>query len=407
MRISDRTAAISASPTLALAGRVKALIAAGSDIVNMAVGEPDFPAPQVAMDAAVAKIRSGEVRYTPAAGTPELRAAAADHTGAPRHTNFGPENITVCHSGKHALSGALLALINPGDEVLLPLPAWVSYVELVNLAGGNPIEIPPAIDPATGESSGARPDFAAMEAAIGPRTRGILINTPNNPSGYVWTRSEIQALCDLAEKHELWIVSDEIYRRLVFAPAEFCSPVELASPALKEHIAIVDGASKTFAMTGYRIGFLAAPPDLASAVARLHSQTTGSPNAISQAAYLEVLRDEPSEVASMATEYHERRDLLVDGLTAMGLRFVHPSGAFYVFPDVSAFCDERGADGFAADLLEQEGLALVPGHCFRQDGFVRLSYALAKPAIEEALVRLGRFIENHTLRLAAQDTVQA
>ena len=384
MRISSRAAAISASPTLALDGRVKALIAEGADVVNMAVGEPDFPAPKAAADAAIAKVQSGKVRYTAAAGTPGLRKAIAEHMTATRGTSFLTENVCVCHSGKHALSGALLALIEPGDDILLPLPAWVSYVELIQLAGGRCVEIPPI--------GGARPDLDAIRASITPATRGIVVNSPNNPSGYLWTRDEMAAICALAEEHDLWILSDEIYRRLVFAPGVFTSPLELASPKLKLRIAVIDGASKAYAMTGYRIGFLAGPKDLVDAVARLHSQTTGSPNAISMAAFEAVLREEPEEIEPMVQEYARRREVMLTGLEALGLPFVRPDGAFYAFPDISAYCDERGSAGFCEDLLEEQGLALMPGDAFRLDGFVRLSYALSMEALQEALARLGRFL---------------
>lgn len=393
MHISSRAAAISASPTLALDARVKELVAEGRDIVNMAVGEPDFRAPTVATEAALAKVRSGAVRYTPAAGLPGLRALAARALNASSGAAFDASNVVICHSGKHALSGALLALIEPGDEVLLPLPAWVSYVELIRLAGGEPSCVAPAVG---ADGAGARPDFAALEAAITPKTRGILVNSPNNPSGYLWTREEMEAVCALAERHDLWILSDEIYRRLVFAPSAFTSPLHVASGALRERIAVIDGASKAFAMTGYRIGYLAGPRALTDAVARLHSQTTGSPNAISMAALEAALTAEldggPEEHAGNLAEYQARRDVLLTGLAGLDLPLVKPEGAFYAFPNVAAHCDARGAAGFCADLLESDGLALVPGDAFMLGGHVRLSYALPLATLEEALARLGAFL---------------
>jgi len=403
MRISQRAAAIHDSPTLALDSRVKALAAAGRDVLNMAVGQPDFLAPAVATAAARAKVDSGAVRYTPAAGLPSLRSVAAQALNAASGADFGPANITICHSGKHALSGALLALIEPGDEVLLPLPAWVSYVELVRLAGGVPIGVPPAA------GTGARPDLAALAAAVTPRTRGILINSPNNPSGYLWPRAELQGICDLAGTEGLWLLSDEIYRRLVFPPGEFVSPLHVAEGDLRERILVVDGASKSFAMTGYRIGFVAGPEPLAAAVGRLHSQTTGSPNAISQAAFEAALTSElqggPPELGESLAAYQARRDVLLAGLADLDLELVRPGGAFYAFPDVTRFC-ELGPDGtpdtgaFCSDLLEATGLALVPGDAFLCPGFVRLSYALPIERIEDAIGRLGRFLSER--RLGAQ-----
>lgn len=389
MRISSRAAAINVSPTLDLDSRVKALVAAGRDVVNMAVGEPDFLAPASATAAALAKVQSGAVRYAPAAGNAKLRTLAADALNEGSGASFTGDNVVICHSGKHALSGALLALIDPGDEVLLPLPAWVSYVELIRLAGGEPIEVMPLSGP---EGAGARPDLAALEAAITPQTRGLLVNSPNNPSGYLWTRAEVEGACAIAERHNLWILSDEIYRRLVFPPGVFVSPLHVATGALRDRIAIIDGASKTFAMTGYRIGYLAAPKPLADAVTRLHSQTTGSPNAVSMAALEAALTGVQPELADHLAEYQVRRDLLLDGLAKLNLQLVRPDGAFYAFPDVSRYCDERGASGFCADLLEEVGLALVPGSAFLLEGYVRLSYAMPQADIKEALKRLGVFL---------------
>lgn len=389
MRPNSRVGAIALSTTLALDARAKQLIAEGRDVVNMSVGEPDFDAPAAVQDAAAGCVRGGKVRYTPAEGTPALRQAIADHLKATRGVEYKPSEITVCHSAKHALSGALLSLIEPGDEVLMLLPAWVSYVEIVRYAGGVPVLVRPRAD--------IGPDLAAIERAITPRTKGILLNSPSNPSGYVLTHAETRALAELAERHDLWIVSDEIYRRLVYEGEPNMSPVSLA-PRFKERTAIIDGASKAFAMTGYRIGFVAAPQPLAAAVGRLHSQLTGSPNAISQAAYLAGLQQEPPEVAAMCGEFQRRRDILVKGLEAIGLRTPWPRGAFYAFPDVARFLDERGSKGFCEDLLEQQNLAVVPGSAFELEGYIRLSYATSIAQIELALERLGRFVASHPRR---------
>lgn len=389
MRPNSRVGAIALSTTLALDARAKQLIAEGRDVVNMSVGEPDFDAPAVVQDAAVKSVRGGKVRYTPAEGTPALRQAICDHLAATRGVEYKPAEITVCHSAKHALSGALLSLIEPGDEVLMLLPAWVSYVEIVRYAGGVPVLVKPRAD--------IGPDIAAIERAITPRTKGILLNSPSNPSGYVLTHKETRELAELAERRDLWIVSDEIYRRLVYEGEPNLSPVSLG-PRFKERTAIIDGASKAFAMTGYRIGFVAAPQPVAAAVGRLHSQLTGSPNAISQAAYLAGLQQEPPEVATMCAEFQKRRDILVKGLEAIGLRTPWPRGAFYAFPDVARFLDERGSKGFCEDLLEQQNLAVVPGSAFELEGYIRLSYATSIAQIDLALERLGRFVAAHPRR---------
>ncbi len=384
MPLSQRASAISLSVTLALDARAKALAESGRDIVNMSVGEPDFPAPAVVRDAAVRKVQSGDVKYTPAAGTRPLRKAIAEHAGAVRGVSYALEEVTVCHSTKHALSGAVLALVDPGDEVLLLLPAWVSYVEIVRIAGGLPVEVPSRAD--------CGPDFDAIERAITPRTKAVLLNSPSNPTGYVWTHAEIRRLAEIAERRNLWILSDEIYRRLVYEGEPHLSPASL-SPALRARTIVLDGASKSYAMTGYRIGFVAGPQEVASAVERLHSHLVGAPNSVSQEAYLAALSGgEPPEVATMAREFDRRRRRLIGALRDMGLEVPWPRGAFYAFPNVRAFLDERGTKGFCEDVLERQGLALVPGTAFGVDTHVRLSYALSMERIEDAAGRLRAFL---------------
>ncbi len=386
MKVTARARGIALSVTLALDARAKARLAAGHDLVNMAVGEPDFPAPEAVRRAAMAKVDGGDVRYTAAAGTPELRGALAEHLTATRGGAWQPADVVVCHSAKHALSGACLALVESGDEVLVPLPAWVSYDEIVRLAGGVPVGVPPRSD--------LGPDLEALAAAITPRTRGILLNSPCNPSGYVWTREELAGLLELAERHDLWIVTDEIYRRLTYGERPFVSPLELGDVARRRCV-IVDGASKAFAMTGYRIGFAAGPRDAIDAIARLHSQLTGSPNAVSQAAYLAALEHEPPEVETMRRTYERRRELLLGGLERLGLPVPAAQGAFYAFPDAAPFLGAaEDSNGFCEALLEEQDLVLVPGTAFGAPTHVRLSYALEESRIREALVRLERFLSD-------------
>jgi len=393
MNLSKRVASISLSVTLALDARAKALVEAGRDVINMSVGEPDFPAPAVVQDAACAKIRSGDVKYTPAAGTRVLRKAIADYISKVRDVPYALEEVCVCHSTKHALSGAMFAVVDPGDEVLLLLPAWVSYFEIVRIVGGVPVEVPARAD--------CGPDFDAIERSITPRTKCVLLNSPSNPTGYVWTPDEVRKLAEICERHDLWLLSDEIYRRLVYEGEPFTSPASLG-PATRARTVILDGASKSYAMTGYRIGFVAGPREVAAAVERVHSHLVGAPNTISQSAYLAALSDgEPPEVAKMAAEFDQRRRVLVHALREMGLDTPWPRGAFYAFPDVRAYLDERGTRGFCEDLLEQHGLALVPGTAFGVDTHVRLSYALSLETIQEAMKRLSAFLAKHPRRAQA------
>lgn len=393
MSLSKRAESVSLSVTLALDARAKALVEAGRDVINMSVGEPDFPAPRAAQDAACAKVRSGDVRYTPAAGTRALRKAIAEHISAVRGVTYAFDEVCVCHSTKHALSGAVLALIDPGDEVLLLLPAWVSYVEIVRIAGGVPIDVPSRED--------CGPDFDAIERALTPRTKCVLLNSPSNPTGYVWTAAEVRRLAELCERRGLWLLSDEIYQRLVYEGEPFASPVSLV-PTMRQRTVILDGASKSYAMTGYRIGFAAGPREVIGAIERLHSHLVGAPNAVSQDAYLAALvHGEPPEVAAMAAEFDARRRVLVAELRSMGLSTPWPRGAFYAFPDVRAYLDERGTRGFCEDLLERNNLALVPGTAFGVDTHVRLSYALSLEKIRGAMARLRAFLESHPRRAQA------
>lgn len=385
MRFARRIDRIEPSITLALDERAKSLRAAGRDVISMAVGEPDFPAPEVVQSAAIEKVRSGDVRYTPAAGTPSLRKAVAEHLASTRGTPFTGDEVTICHSAKHALSGAILALVEEGDEVVIPLPAWASYFELVRVAGATPVLVPPD------RRDGVRPDLAALARAVTPRTRAVMINSPNNPSGYVFSREEIDAVARLALERNLWIISDEIYRALVYDGADALSPASHSREA-RARTVIIDGASKVFAMTGYRIGYLAAPKELASAVAKLHSQTTGSPNAVSQHAFEAGLKRMPPELELMQREFAARRELLLAGLAELGLPTARPRGAFYCFPDVSAHLDGRGSIAFCEELLETQDLVLIPGAAFGVDTHVRLSYALSRDVIQQALGRLETFL---------------
>ena len=383
MHPNARVSELALSRTLALDARAKALAASGRDVVNLSVGEPDCDAPASVRAAARAAVDGGDVRYTPAAGRLSLRTAIARHLTNTRGVPFTAEEVTVCHSTKHALSGTVLALVDPGDEVLLLLPAWVSYFEIVRLAGGTPVAVAPRPD--------CGPDLEAVRAALTPRTKAVLVNTPSNPTGYVWTRAELQAFTALCLEHDLWMISDEIYRRLVYEGEPNPSPVSV-SPEVRARTLIVDGASKAFAMTGYRIGYLAAPAPVAGAVARLQSQLTGSPNAISQAAFQAALEREPPEVEQMVQEFDARRRVLIQGLADLGLETPWPRGAFYAFPSVAEHVDERGSVGLCEDLLEDVALALVPGTVFGMDDHVRMSYATSIDNVRRALERLGDFL---------------
>jgi len=385
MELSQRVSSLKGSVTLALAAAAKEMAATGRDVINMAVGEPDFDAPRLAREAAIAAVQSGAVKYTPAAGLNSLRQTVARHLQETRGVPYGAENVVICHSAKHALSHALLALVDPGDEVLLLNPAWSSYGAQVQLVGGVPVQVEPRQDGA------CTPDFDALRSAITGATKGVMFNSPSNPSGYVWSREEVEELASICVEQDLWMISDEIYGRLVFDGAEHVSPASV-SEAMRARTILVDGASKVFAMTGYRMGYLAASPDLARTVGNLQSQISGCPNYISQRAFEACLTEEPEEVEGMIATFDRRRRIIVDGLERLGLKAPQPRGAFYAFPDLSDRFDERGSAGFCADLLEAEALATVPGEAFGAPRHIRLSYALSEEQLVEALERLERFL---------------
>ncbi|MGK0482021.1 MAG: aspartate aminotransferase [Planctomycetota bacterium] len=385
MDLSKRASSLTESATLRLAALAKAMADSGRDVINMAVGEPDFHGPKVAREAAHAAIDSGKVKYTPAAGLPSLRQVLAQTIGASRGVVYAPANAVVCHSAKDALSHVLLALVDPGDEVLLLAPVWGSYDEQVKFAGGTPTHVAPL------PGGSCAPDIAAIRAAVSKNTRGIMLTTPSNPSGYVWTADEIAGLAEIVLEHDLWLISDEIYARLVFDGAEHVSPVS-HSAAMQERTIVIDGASKVFAMTGYRMGAMIGPEKLAKAVGDIQSQLSGCPNYISQMAYQACLENEPEEVAAMIAEFDRRRVVITEGLTRLGLPGPTPRGAFYAFPDLSAYFGSGDAQSFCADLLETEALATVPGDVFGAPNHVRFSYALSEAKVREALERLERFL---------------
>ena len=383
MHLSERARSVSLSLTLALDARAKAMAADGVDVINMAVGEPDFPAPAAAQEAAVARVRSGDVRYTAASGEAPLRAALAAQLSATRGVPFTPDQVVVCHSAKHALSGTFQTLCDDGDEVVLLLPAWGSFEEIVRLAGARPVGGMPRAD--------GGPDCEAIEAAFTSRTRALLVNNPSNPSGYVWSPEEMERLVALTAQHGISLVSDEIYRRLVYEGPPSPSPVQFGDEARARTI-VIDGPSKTYAMTGYRIGCAAGPPEVIAAMGRVQSQMTGSPNAVSQSAWRACLNPKPPEVAAMVEEFSARRKILLDGFERLGLPCHAPRGAFYGFPDVSAHFGAGGSVEFCERLLDEQHLVTVPGAAFGTDAHVRFSYAVSRERIEEALERLARVL---------------
>lgn len=387
--LAARANEISPSPTLSIDSKTKELIQAGRPVINLSAGEPDFPTPAHAAEAGIQAIRSGFTRYTAAAGTAELRAAICRKLQADNGLSYTPEQIVVSSGAKQSLFNALMVLCQPGDEVIVPAPWWVSYPELVKLTGAKPIFVP--ADAARGFS--VRREL--VEPYVTERTRAMILNSPNNPAGAVYSEEDLRGLAALAVERGLWVIADEIYEKLVYDGARHIS-VASFGPDIKRQTVVVNGVSKAYAMTGWRIGYAAAETEVAKAMASLQSHTTSNPNSIAQKAALAALTGPQEPVAAMVAAFDERRRVMVQGLQSLpGVRCDYPAGAFYAFADVRGLVGRtiRGrpvTDDYALAeiLLEEAMVATVPGSAFGTPGFLRLSYAASLDDIREAMRRL-------------------
>ena len=387
-QISNRVKAVAPSQTLAMSQKSQELKALGVDVINLSVGEPDFNTPAHIKAAAVKAIEDNFTFYTPVPGYMSLRKAIATKLKEENGVDFAPEQIIVSGGAKQSLCNVILSVINPGDEVVIPTPAWVSYVEMVNLAEGKSVLVPASIEQ----------DFkvtpAQLEAAITPRTRMVMFNSPSNPTGSVYTRDELQALVDVLAKYpDVLILSDEIYEHINFT-GSFTSMASF--PEIADRVCIVNGVSKAYAMTGWRIGFLAAPLWLAKATSKLQSQYTSGASSIAQKAAEAAYTGSQECVEDMRKAFERRRDLVVGLARAIpGLKVNEPQGAFYLFPEVSSYFGKRYGDNviendtdLAMYLLEVGHVATVAGSAFCSPGYIRLSYATADEVIVEAMERI-------------------
>ena len=387
---AKRIVAIEESPTLAVMARAKALKAEGRDVVGFTVGEPDFDTPENIKSAAVSAIEAGRTKYTPVGGIPELKKAIIEKFERDNKVAYSPEEILVSCGGKHSIYNLFHALLNPGDEVIVPAPYWVSYPPIVELAGGVPVIAP------TGEENGFKLTPADLAGHITAKTRAVIINSPSNPTGSAYTASELEAIVEVALDKDILVVSDEIYERLVYDGFDFTSVATLSTRA-KEGSVILNGVSKTYSMTGWRIGYAAGPAALIKAMAKIQSQSTSNPTSISQWASLEALSGPQDAVDNMLKEFAKRRTLMIDGLNAIeGVTALTPEGAFYAFPNVSSFFGKKdgerlinGSADMAEYLLDTVELAVVPGVAFGSDANLRFSYACSAKVIEEGLKRLA------------------
>lgn len=378
MPVSERLNALAESLTVAVDVKIQERTARGEDIVNFGVGQPDFPTPAPIREAAARAVEAGATRYTPPGGTRELREAAADYFREQSVPATGATTVVSC-GAKHSLYCGMAAVLLPGDEVLLPVPYWVSYPEQVKLVEAVPVEVVP--------ESGLKVTPADLEARRTPRTRMLVLNSPNNPSGAVYSRGEVEAIAAWCLEHDVLILSDEIYDRLVFDGTAATSPASLSEEVARRTLT-VNGVSKAFAMTGWRIGFLTAPEPVIRAICKFQGQTTGNPAAVSQAAALAALRGPREVVETMRQAYQRRRDVAVEGLRGIpGLELDPPQGAFYAFPRVEAAVGAAGGSVALAGKLVEAGVGVVPGAGFGADGHVRLSYAVAEARLTEGIRR--------------------
>ncbi|KPK64917.1 MAG: aspartate aminotransferase [Planctomycetes bacterium SM23_32] len=392
MSLSELAATARASATMALNARAKALVAEGVDVVNFTIGEPDFDTPDNIKQAAHLAIQSGFTKYQPAAGLPELRRAVARKLAADNGLDYSPDEVLISNGAKQALYMTMLVLLQQGDEVVVPAPYWVSYIHQARFCGARV-----ALVDATGTLD-LKPTPELLKAAITERSRALVLNSPCNPTGVVLSRDELRALLEAALEKDLWIISDEIYEKLVYDEAEHVSSASLG-PQVRERVVTINGLSKTYAMTGWRIGYAAGPPEVIQAAGRLQSHMTSGADSIAQRAAVEALEGPQESVEEMREAFDERRHLLVEGLNELpGVSCLMPRGAFYAFPDCRGLLGRsygsrrvENSLELCEALLDQAQVAAVPGSAFGAEGFVRFHYAKSDADIKKALERLGNF----------------
>ena len=391
---SAALARVKPSATLAADAKARELKAAGKDVISLAAGEPDFDTPENIKQAAIKAIRDGKTKYTNVDGIPELKEAICGKFARENSLTYKPSQVNVSPGGKPVIYNAMVASLNPGDEVVIPAPYWVSYPDMVLLAGGEPKFVK------TSAETGFKVQPADLEAAITPRTKWVLLNSPSNPSGAAYTRAELRAVADVLLRHpHVWILTDDMYEHLVFGDFEFTTIAQV-EPALYERTLTMNGVSKAYAMTGWRIGYAAGPEPLIGAMRKVMSQTTSNPSSISQWAAVEALNGTQEFIKPNAKLFEERRGLVVSMLNqANGMHCPTPEGAFYVYPSVAGLIGKKAPSGktigtdedFCVELLETEGVSVVFGAAFGLSPFFRISYATSNANLEDACTRIQRF----------------
>ena len=387
------------SATVAISAQARALAAQGRDIIGLAAGEPDFDTPDAIKEAAIAAIRAGKTKYTDPDGLPELKQAVAGKFKRENGLSYTPSQIHVAPGGKAVLYNALLATLSPGDEVIIPAPYWVSYPDMVLLASGTPVAVE------CGVEAGFKLKPGQLEAAITPQTKWLILNSPSNPTGAAYSRDDLMALGEVLKRHpHVWVMVDDMYEHLLYDGAVFCTIAQVA-PELYDRTLTVNGVSKAYAMTGWRIGYAGGPEPLIKLMAKAISQTTSNPSSISQYAAIAALNGPQDFIAERAKAFERRRDLVVSMLNqASGIHCPRPEGAFYVYPSIAGLIGKRTQEGvvidtdeaFVSELLKGEDVAAVQGAAFGLSPFFRISYATSDDVLEEACRRIQRFCASLT-----------
>ncbi|MGQ9805994.1 MAG: pyridoxal phosphate-dependent aminotransferase [Chlorobiales bacterium] len=386
--LSSRVKRVQESQTLQITTRANKMKAEGKDIVSLSAGEPDFPTPDFACDAAIDAIRSGFTKYTSVVGIPELRKAIVEKLKRDNGLNFSPEEICVGVGGKQTIMNAILALVDSGDEVIIPAPYWVSFPEMVKIADGTPVIVPTSLE----QNFKLTPE--QLEGALTPKTKMLILNSPSNPTGAMYSESEIRALMRVIESRDIFVLSDEMYEQLTYGEVEHFSPARI--DALKEKVMVSNALSKSHSMTGWRVGYIAAPKWIIDAIAKLQSQMSSHTSSISQKAAVAALTGDQTVVKMMCEAFKKRRDFLYCELSSIqGIRLNIPEGAFYLFPSVEGLIGKsfqgvtlNSSVDVAEYLLEKHWVATVPGDAFGAEGFLRLSYASSMAELEKAAERM-------------------
>ena len=394
--ISDSLKKIKPSPTIAVTQKARELKAAGKDVIGLGAGEPDFDTPENIKQAAIKAINDGDTKYTAVDGTPALKKAIVEKFKKENNLDYTADQITVGAGGKHVIYNAMMATLNEGDEVIIPAPYWVSYPDIVLLAGGKPVVIE------CDEKQSFKINPSDLEKFITPKTKWIILNSPSNPTGACYSEKDIREIAKVLEKHpHVYILSDDIYEHVTYEGFKFFTIAQIES--LKERVLTMNGVSKAYSMTGWRIGYAAGPKEIIKAIAKIQSQSTTNPSSISQAASVEALSGTQDFIKKRADSFQERRDFVVKALNDIdGIECLNPDGAFYVFPSCKGLMGKKDANGkeiksdtdFVQSLLENNGIAVVQGSAFGLEGFFRISYATSMDNLKKALEKISSFCKS-------------